>query len=136
MKSHKEAVHLKNKRFRCSVCFYKNYRKHEIEVHMKSKHKDRQCRVLIIGCPLCERKETHGICVKQPQKNNHQNGKTDRNIEKKKLSLPKNNKTCFLYEEGEVHDKCTNIKKVKTKGIKKVKTNGVTSVFHIYILYC
>ena len=114
MKSHKEAVHLKIKHFRCSVCFYEKYRKHEIEFHMKSKHKDRLCRVLIIGCPLCERKVTHGICVKQPQKNNHQNGKT----EKKKPSLPKNNKTCFLCEEGEVHDECTNIKKVKTKGKK------------------
>ena len=116
MRIHTEAVHLKIKHFRCSVCFYEKYRKHEIEFHMKSKHKDRQYRVLIIGCPLCERKVTHVICVKQLKKNNHQNGKTDRNIEKKKLSLPKNNKICFLYEEGEVHDECTNIKKVKTKG--------------------
>ena len=77
LKSHKEAIHLKIKHFRCSVCFYEKYRKNEIESHMKSKHKGKQCRVLIIGCPICERKETHGICVKQPQKNNHQNGKTD-----------------------------------------------------------
>ena len=45
----------------------------------------------------------------------------DGNMETKKQSLPKNNKSCFFCEVGEVHDECTHIK----KGKKKVKdTDG------------
>ena len=67
MKMHIEAVHLKIKRYRCSVCDFAAYRRQEIELHMKPKHKHQICRVFIIGCPLCERKEKHEICVKQPK---------------------------------------------------------------------
>ena len=65
VKNHMETVHLNLKRFRCSACVHTTYERRAILLHIK-KHRDEQCRYFIIGCPLCERKENHKMCVKQP----------------------------------------------------------------------
>ena len=68
MTIHIKAVHLKIKQFKCSMCDCARYRRQEIEAHIKSNHRNEQCRILIIGCPLCERKEKHECCVKQQRR--------------------------------------------------------------------
>ena len=68
MTIHIKAVHLKIKQFKCSMCDCARYRRQEIEAHIKSNHRNEQCRILIIGCPLCERKEKHKCCVKQQRR--------------------------------------------------------------------
>ena len=73
VKNHMETVHLNLKRFRCSACVHTTYERRAILLHIK-KHRDEQCRYFIIGCPLCERKENHKMCVKQPLTQN-QHGK-------------------------------------------------------------
>ena len=65
MNLHNDSVHLKITRYKCSVCDYARYQRPEITAHIKSKHRNEQCRPLTIGCRLCERKEKHECCVKQ-----------------------------------------------------------------------
>ena len=77
VKVHMETEHLNQKRFKCSACVHTTYDRRAILIHIDRKHNkdmDEQCRYFIIGCPLCERKENHKVCVKQPLTQN-QNGK-------------------------------------------------------------
>ena len=59
---HVEAVHLKMKIFRCSVCSHETYFKKNLQLHVKRMHKKKPSRIIKIGCPLCETNQTHKYC--------------------------------------------------------------------------
>ena len=62
LRLHIEAVHLKIKCYRCSVCDYASYYKQILKIHVKSKHENEICRIIKIGCKLCEEGEVHEKC--------------------------------------------------------------------------
>ena len=62
LKDHTRSEHEGVVRNSCSLCDYKSYYKRNVTSHQKSSHPKLDCRVLKIGCPMCESNETHSEC--------------------------------------------------------------------------
>ena len=64
---HRQSIHDKIKRFKCSECTYKSYFGQGMEGHVKRNHNEPGARSLVIGCLLCEEAKSHTKCHMRSQ---------------------------------------------------------------------
>ena len=41
-------------RYKCDLCEYAAYRRKGVEIHQKCYHEDMKCKIISIGCRLCD----------------------------------------------------------------------------------
>ena len=67
LNAHKRIVHGREKRYACSVCQYKSFKRHSVNKHIECHPKELNGRILTNGCIRCIENENHYQCFFGPE---------------------------------------------------------------------
>ena len=125
LRFHIEAVHLKLKKYKCSVCSHSSYQRPALSVHVEGIHKNETCRIIKIGCSLCESNQSHTFCER---KNENGEKKIDGKYACEKCDYTSDKEVILKLHNEAVHLK---IKRYRCSGCDYLAYRGQDIESHI-----